>query len=149
MVLEALTAVGLAAAVVQFVDFTAKLISKGNKYYRSEDGALEEHKELRRAADNVNRLSERLTHSAEPYTQANNLQPEEQALKHVAQDCLDIAKELTAKLDDLKLEGGRQRWKSFRQALKSCWSKEKIEKMLQRLELARGNLILNLLVTGT
>ena len=39
MVLDPLTAIGLAGNIVQFVDFSSKIVGKANKIYESVDGA--------------------------------------------------------------------------------------------------------------
>ena len=159
MVLEAFAALSVASAVVQFVDFTSKVISKGNKYYNSPDGNLEENAELRDIAAKIRRLTGLLTKSAaprhDPYRESQaqdsliastRPEPEERALEGVVEECKKIAAELISALDKLKLHGSHKRWDSFRQALKSCWGKKAIEKMLERLRLAREDLVLHLLV---
>ena len=44
--MEALSAVSLASNIVQFLEFGLRVLSKGNKIYRSVDGALEENLDL-------------------------------------------------------------------------------------------------------
>ena len=72
MVLAALAALSVASSVVQFVDFSVKVISKGNKYYRSTDGALVENTELVATVETFRRLNDgsksryRLYHRQDP-----------------------------------------------------------------------------------
>ena len=163
--MEALAALSVASSVVQFVDFASKLVSKGNSYYRSTDGVEEEHAKLEGAAKNLSRISEdlndtlgRCSRSTDPLDgqpaiglivdaeKGSKPGPGEEALKQVAMDCQKIAVEFISILNKLKMHGPRKRWKSFRQALKSYWSKERIEAVLRRLQLAREDLVLHLLV---
>jgi hypothetical protein len=58
--LDPLTALGVASHIVQFVDFTVKLISKSHEIYNSTDGALIANKDLEAIAAHLNRLTERL-----------------------------------------------------------------------------------------
>ena len=58
IVLNALAALSVASSVVQFVDFSVKVISKGNKYYRSTDGALVENTELVATVETFRRLND-------------------------------------------------------------------------------------------
>ena len=58
--MDPLTALGLAANIVQFVDFTSKLISQSHEIYRSADGALEDHVALENVANNLSKLSDEL-----------------------------------------------------------------------------------------
>ena len=146
MVLEALGALSLASSIVQFVDFTSKLISKGNQFYKSNDGALEENNELQVIANNLGRLSKGLDEAARTYTASGPLNDEGIALQKVAVDCQKIAKDFSTALDELKVLGTQNRWKSFRKAVKLYWSKETIDNMLQRLQLARGDLVIHLYV---
>jgi hypothetical protein len=51
---------------------------------------------------------------------------DEQALEAICEGCISVSKELISKLEKLKIEDVRKHrvFKSFRQALKSVWSKE-------------------------
>ncbi|KAG8528473.1 uncharacterized protein KY384_007391 [Bacidia gigantensis] len=146
MVLEALAALSLATSVVQFVDFTSKLLSKGNKYYESPDGVLTENAELQGNVEHFKRLNIDLNNSLASVAAPHALDSAERALWTVTKECEKIAKEFCSTLDKLKLVGSRTRWRSFRQALKTLCSKERIQNMLQRLRSARENLIVHLLV---
>ncbi|KIW12470.1 hypothetical protein PV08_09747 [Exophiala spinifera] len=161
MVIPPLDALSIAAAVVQFVDFSCRIISKGNEYHKSIDGSLVENKELEVVAANIQDLSGRL-HSTlsskakralrknlngrTAQEQDQPLSYEEQALQAVVVDCQGFAAELLDALERLKLRGNSTRWKSFRQAFKTIWEKEKIEAMLTKLSQARQQLVVNLLV---
>ena len=53
MVLEELAALRLASFIVQFVNFTSKLVSNVNKRCKDKDGALAENAELQGIAENL------------------------------------------------------------------------------------------------
>ena len=146
MALEALASLSLASSIVQFVEFASRLISKGNKYYKSIDGTLEEHSRLKDISKSLHHLSLSLEKSAGPFDTVRNLSPDEQALNRVAIECRAIATEFSNIIDKLKLSDPRTRWKSFRQSVKSHWSKNEIQDMLQRLRLLREDLAIHLLV---
>jgi hypothetical protein len=162
MVVPPIDALSIAAAVVQFVDFSSRIISKGNEYHKSADGALVENKELEAVAANIEELSVRLHqslsskakralrknlgNSSNSQNQDQPLSYEEQALQTVVINCKMLAAELLDALEQLKLSGKGSRWKSFRQAFKTIWAKEKIEAMLAKLSQARQQLVVNLLV---
>ncbi|KAK0106604.1 hypothetical protein ONS96_004225 [Cadophora gregata f. sp. sojae] len=63
--MEALAALGVAAAVVQFLDFSSKLISKGQQLYHSKNGALIENTEMEEASRRLQGLTETLQTSEE------------------------------------------------------------------------------------
>lgn len=56
MVVPPLDALTLAAAVVQFVDFSSRIISKGNEYHKSADRALVENEEVEVVATNIQEI---------------------------------------------------------------------------------------------
>jgi hypothetical protein len=211
MVLEPISALGLAGNVIQFADFAGKLISKGNEYYKSVDGALVEHTELKVVGKRLADLSEGLetslqarrqqreaewllelsdaahpeleyTHSItiwrndagvqkvqklhssslkspEGYSRKKcvhckryleksvpALKESAPALEKVAEECKTIASEFISVLNKLQVSGAHPRWKSFRQAFKTIWSKDQIEHMMRRLDMAQKQLIIHLLV---
>jgi hypothetical protein len=63
--MEAIVGLSFAAAVVQFVDFSTKLVSKGQRYYQSADGALAENSEMEEASKQLQVLTEPLLGSQE------------------------------------------------------------------------------------
>src|ERR1700712_3244536 len=112
--MDALTALGLAANVIQFVDFAASILSKGNTIRKSADGALKENTQLRSISSRMQTLTADLERSIHnPFTQ------NDQALKAICSSCFEIATELNLKLSTLTARGGISRFKSYRQALKS------------------------------
>ncbi|KAH7395860.1 hypothetical protein BKA64DRAFT_71595 [Cadophora sp. MPI-SDFR-AT-0126] len=58
--MEALAALSVAAAVIQFLDFSSKLVSKGQQLHSSTNGALIENTELEEAARRLKGLTEPL-----------------------------------------------------------------------------------------
>jgi hypothetical protein len=58
--METLAAVGLAAAVVQFVEFSSSLISAANEVYSSQSGMIHEQANLEYVYGNLQEFSSRL-----------------------------------------------------------------------------------------
>ena len=155
MVIDPLSALGIAGNVIQFVDFASKLVSKGGQYYRSVDGALIQHTELSAATENFRRLSSGLATSLRLEQSMLNPRPgqpprkynlAEQGLWDANSECYTLAEELTKALQDLKVSGKHRRWESFRQAFRTLWSEEKIETLSKKLISAREQLMIHLLV---
>ena len=146
MMLDALAAVSLASAVVQFIQFTTKVASKGQEYHKSVDGAIKEHIELNEYLENFSRLSQRLTNATGPLPKTEALSDEEKALVSVAENCQASCHEIIELLRRLGKSHGKERFASFRLALKAVWSEKKIESSLQRLRIAREELCIHLLV---
>jgi N-terminal domain on NACHT_NTPase and P-loop NTPases len=146
MSLDPLSALSVASAVVQFIDFAKVLIEKGYEFYNSADGALAEHNELRLIAGKLDTLTQGLDRSWKSFDVDSPLLREEEGLKLVVRDCRKAARELSKALEELQLTNDRGLWKSFRQALKTIWSKEDIDSKMRTLQMAQDQMALHLLV---
>ena len=146
MVLDPGSALGLASNIFQVVDFSARLISKGNQYYKSINGQLLEHAELSTISRRLVELNSGLEQSVAAFYRHRDLSAQEHALKAVAGDCKDAAQGFLTVLRDFEVSGNHRAWKSFRQAFKTVWSKEKMEEMLSRLAELKQQVVLHLLV---
>jgi len=134
MVLDPISALSLAAAVVQFVDFSSKLVSKGYHLYHSVGGALPQNLELEAVASELSQLATRLRYH-DRSGDLTKLSKEEKSLDAMSEQCTNIADELLSRLEKLKVEKGAKHraWKSFRQALKSVWNKDELDELSERL----------------
>lgn len=128
--MEPFSALAVATSVVQFLDFSAKVISKGNQLRKSVTGALSENDEIEGLASRLQDLVKELRTS----TSSSQAQGD-QALQIIYGHSVKVADELVAELRKLKVPTGsrNRRWKSFRHALKTVWSKEKLEAMVKKL----------------
>ena len=142
--LDPFTSLSLASAVIQLVDFSSKLLSKGTELYRSI--ALSEHIELERIATDLNSLNANLLSTPlQPGSFAKPLSDDEEALKQLAARSKTISDELIAALQELKVRSPHQKWQSFQQALKSVRKKEKISALKKALDELQGNINARLL----
>ena len=136
--MEVVAAIGLAGNIIQFVDLCGKLISKTAEIYRSSVGALVENVNIETATDDLALLSTTLQDSANS--------ADDTALRELCQSCNIVAKKLLSALNKVKVQGKQQKWKSFRKALRSVWSKEDIALLEQRLARLRDELNLRVAV---
>ena len=140
--LDPLTALSVAGTIVQFIDFSTKLISKGNEIYYSADGTSIGNAELEVIANNLRELGARLQQVPHPGTAEN------EALRRLAKQCEIVAKELVLVLEKLKIRGTANRWwKSVQQAFKALLSKDEVDAILLRLVHFRDELNLHILVS--
>lgn len=137
--MEPLVAIGLVGNIVQFVDFTSKLVSKTVENYHSADGAFMENTDLETATNDLLALNERIRSN----TTIESTNP---ALASLCCSCCDVANELLTALTKLKVQGGKSKWKSFGKALRSVWSKEKVLGIEKRLSSFRDEINLHILV---
>ncbi|KAH0543092.1 hypothetical protein FGG08_002606 [Glutinoglossum americanum] len=136
--MEVLAAIGLAGNIIQFVDFGGKLISKTAEIQKSSTGALAENINIETATDDLALLSTKLHDSANSAGDT--------ALQELCQSCNAVATELLTVLDSIKVHGGQNKWKSFRKALRSVWSKEDIALLEKQLARFRDELNLRVAV---
>jgi hypothetical protein len=143
--MDPVSALSLAANVVQFVVWGQNIVSKGNQLYKSADGALAENVQLETASIRLQQLSGSVQGSlsqAQQGVPTGSLAQSDQALEKICEECVAMSKELVDKLEKLKVPEGHphKKWKSLRQALKSVWSKEKVEEISERLAALRTEL---------
>jgi hypothetical protein len=136
--MDPLSALSLAAALVQFVDFTSKIVSKGYHIYNTTDGAIPQNVALEFIVTDLQNLNARLKH----HGTLSCATKDEQALEDLSASCTILANELVDRLNKLKVAGDtkHRKWKSFRQALKTVWSKEELDAMANKLSEYRNQL---------
>jgi hypothetical protein len=144
--MDPLSALSIAASVIQFLDFGSKIVSKGVHLYKSSDGTLSEHVEIEMAANRLREMSENFKKSAR-YRQQSPCSENRSELDTICDSCAIVSEELIAKLNELKVPYGHRhrKWKSFRQALKTVWSREEVDNIAKRLAGFRSELEIHLL----
>ncbi|KAF2083669.1 hypothetical protein K490DRAFT_51088 [Saccharata proteae CBS 121410] len=126
MVLDAFAALGLAANIVQFVDFTHKLISEAKEIHSSVRGVSSRHLVLETIANELRLVTDRLD------------------LKTLSDQCKSIAHSLTEALKSLKSKSTHTPWSSFVQAMREARKSGTIQDIAKKLEKLQGSLMLNL-----
>lgn len=145
---EAVAAVGLAAAILQLADFSARCLVKGFEVYKSADGAAKGVADIIFVTDHMQRVCDELkTSQHEHAIQAtHDLSLAELALRELAETCSTLSLEFLAKLKTLKVEGRQSAWASLRKGLRTVWSKEKIDQMHAQLRDVQSQLHLRVLL---
>ena len=137
MALESLAALGVAANIIQFVEFGCKLFSESRELYKASDRLVEESAELEIISKALKRLSDDLIaipSSTTPQSQAEaNLLP-------LAKRCQAIADELLVAVNKLQANGGKGKWQCFRSALRRIWRSHEIDDMAKKLDSICGHL---------
>lgn len=145
LIMDPISVLSLAGTIVQFVDFSSKLVSKGYCIYQSVSGALPDNLELEAITTDLSLLNTRL----KTPKVSGCLTKAEQSLENLSQECANIADELLRRLEKLKVhtDAKYRKWSSFRQALKTVWNKEGVDEMPARLERLRAQLEFHILVS--
>jgi hypothetical protein len=150
MVLDPISAVGVAQAVLDFASFATKLISKPYDFHESTDGILAENREQKTIAANLERLTQDLDDSLQNFARSRRLSKSEIWLRSITVDCQKLASEMQAALVKLepRIEGKLSFIQSFRLALVEHWGKHKIERLQRSLVEARQQIMVHLLVVS-
>jgi hypothetical protein len=123
--MEPLVALSIATAVVQFIDFSAKLIHGAKEIHHSSSGLTEEDRSLEYVTAEMHKLSMRLAPSySGPETD------DERALRSLASECKDLA----AKIVKLYKGLAPKDPKSKRAAFSSAWRNKMNESTKRELE---------------
>jgi hypothetical protein len=145
--MDPLTALSLASSIVQFVDFGSELVAKGWRRYKSADGSLVEDVDTEMAVHHLVYLVSKLQNPSEsrlPDSEAG--QVEDQAFRALCTKCHSMGEELLSCLKAARVEGKHRKWKSFRQALRSVSTEEKLSKIEARLSALKDELEFHFLV---
>lgn len=136
-VMDALAAVGLVGNILQFIDFSSKLIARANQLYNSNEGALLENIDIEKTTNDLSVLSNKLM---------NNLSVESTALQNLSLSCNAIAATLLEKLQKMKVKGQPTRWKSMRKVISTAWNEKELLELERRLSRYREELNLRIVV---
>ncbi|KAI1370885.1 hypothetical protein F4677DRAFT_457542 [Hypoxylon crocopeplum] len=141
--MEAVAAVGLASNVLQFAEFTTKLIRISNELRHH--AASPENKDHQILATHLEALAQNISDSAKAISQTSTaVSPEEKALQPVAAGCCELAKSLLKRLETCGIQPGQNasRLQRVKKAFRAIWNKREIEEISNRLDSFRSELIL-------
>ncbi|PMD16751.1 hypothetical protein NA56DRAFT_632624 [Hyaloscypha hepaticicola] len=141
--LDPLTAIGLASAIVQFVDFSSKLVSETKELYHSAEGNSIQNEELQAVTEDLKRLCKNLS-SSQGRAPSAKPSTDELALLELSGSCKVVADELIAVLEKLRVKAADDKWGSFMMALRGAMKKEKIESIRARLDRIQSQLQIRL-----
>jgi hypothetical protein len=138
--MEAVAAVGLAGNIIQFIDFAAKVVTKGHRIYQSADGSLSEYNDLQLITSDLLVLQTKLERSQEQDSTPTSCNEDDEAIQKLAAASTKLAQQLLKRLNAVKAQGRFRRWKSLRQAVKHVCSKAEVDDMARRLSQFREEL---------
>ncbi|KAE9362558.1 hypothetical protein N431DRAFT_145544 [Stipitochalara longipes BDJ] len=145
--MDPVTALGVASAVVQLVDFTQALIRGTYEIYRSPSGKSDANVDLETITTSLKRLTDDLQLSLGEATISRKLSPGDVEIQNICKDCNVVATKLVSALDKLKAQKTQRLWDSFGVALRTVWSEEEVETLQAQLHNFRSQLSL-LIVTS-
>jgi hypothetical protein len=138
--MDALSALGLAGNIVQFVSFSHEIVSLGKEIYKSASGTRAESLELESIIQDLSAIHGSLRdswagragrHSTLPKTDSHSRQ--EATLVALIDQCDPIYTELKSVLEKLHVQGEHRKWKSFSAAVKFLWKEDEIKDLEKRI----------------
>ncbi|KAJ8111143.1 hypothetical protein ONZ43_g5693 [Nemania bipapillata] len=127
------SALSCAAAVLQFVDFSAKLVGSAYEIYTSGSDTLQENIEIEKVTTHLRELSERVEASL-LYQDRDNVSQDVKAIADLAQRIQALSKELVEILDSMKMDRTARfkSWEAFQKAFRASFKTEKIRALQSR-----------------
>jgi hypothetical protein len=151
VLMDPVTAFGLAASVAQFVSFTSDLISKSNEIYASARGATSKILTLESVYVRLKNLIPSLELPPEKKSALLAARGSSRFVDNVleihslSQQCRKDCERLLVVLDKLQVgNGSKNRWQSFKLALKTIWKGNEITELEQRLHNVQATLTLQI-----
>ncbi|KAK4160799.1 hypothetical protein QBC43DRAFT_324981 [Cladorrhinum sp. PSN259] len=105
--MDPLSALGVAAAVVQFTDFGARLVADSIAVYRSPDGQIPQHLKLGEISQDLAKLTRNIHDKSKTLEHSESgrvLRPTEQILSRLCEKCQDVNHELNNVLRHLQVD---------------------------------------------
>lgn len=135
--MDPLTALSVAGTIVQFADFGTKLLSEGCAMYKSSIGVLSTNQELDLVTSDlravIGKLEKLFQWQFVSISPTGEEQEDFNMVEKICDDATKLAEEIVVRVNELKVKGRKYRkWKSFRQAIKSAWTREEISSLVKR-----------------
>ncbi|KAF2103047.1 hypothetical protein NA57DRAFT_72032 [Rhizodiscina lignyota] len=146
MVLDPLSAFALAGTIVQFIDFTSKVAAGTHEIYKSREGSLVKHENLKRMTADLATLSKTLRDGSSKVL-GSKFTANDQSIATIAQRCEEDANLLLTELQEIQAQPQLRILRSFQKAVRATFKQAKIQECRRRLNEYRSQLGLNLVAS--
>ncbi|KAE9371246.1 hypothetical protein N431DRAFT_558808 [Stipitochalara longipes BDJ] len=146
LMLDPLTTISLAGNVVQFVDFSGKIISKTRELIKSSHGSTQDAYDAEIVVRDLSRLSEKLKDGVRA-AGAVARTDDDKALEDLCNGCIALSGRMIQRLEKLKVREGTGKRRAFLYALKGVWSQKDLEAEEARLATYRSQLEFHILTS--
>jgi hypothetical protein len=127
--MDPVTAVGLAASLVTFIDFSWGLVLGSYRVHNSTTGTTAENAHISTVISDLQEVTEGL------YCDFKAGSKHEKALYKLSKDCLNLSRDLLKILEKLRVKEGDSKW----QSLKTTWASMRKEKAVASVEKRLGD----------
>ncbi|KAH9215480.1 hypothetical protein DL95DRAFT_500507, partial [Leptodontidium sp. 2 PMI_412] len=136
--MDPITAVGFAASILTFIDFSYQIVRGTYEVIKS--GSTAENAHVSVVTADLDKFTKELSQRPPGYSK------HEEALNTLATECQGVSDELRKLLDRVKTKAGSSKWKSITVALHSMWKKGEITELDNRLGKYRSEVLLRLVL---
>jgi hypothetical protein len=136
--MDPVTAVGFAASIINFVDFSWSLIKGSYEVYESATGTTTDHTRISTVLEDLDTITKSLQ------SDVKGSSPHLTELKKLAVECAEVSQELSTILKDLKRKEGNKAWRSLEAKWKSMRKEKEVASIEQRLNTYRLQLLMRL-----
>jgi hypothetical protein len=143
---ETLAAIALAGNIVQFLDFSVKLLKQSHEIYTSARGASDDLVNAEISIEDLVQATQRLQTSLHPPETSKVLTAADASLDRLRERCFDTGQDFLDLLDKLTIKGHRTRWKSIKLALAKEWKDGTFKELERRLAGLRDEMHLHVTV---
>jgi hypothetical protein len=149
--MDPITAFSIAGTVVQFVDFSCKILTTTKELYKSSSGTVSLFQNFELVATDLCQLSQRLSNFKHKMTSggegcSSQSVEADNTLYRLCAESSAISSELLTRFNKLRVQGNSTKFKSFSKAVKSVFSESDIQETMRRLSEVRAAIQMHLLV---
>jgi len=144
--MDPLTALSVASSVVQLVDFSLGIVKKGIEIHHSADGSLEQNSRIETSTTDLQNLLQRLT-TVNPVAGDTPDDSDQDDMKRIYEGCRIVGEKLLARLEKIKLQQNKGKFRSAIAAFQSVWMEDEILEMKGVLEQYRQEINCYVLVS--
>lgn len=144
--MDPVTIIAVTCNAIQLAEVGIKVLSKSKEVYTSMSGTLAENSVLETVTDDLQRLTIKVTSTIDSGDVPTVYTEDDLATLELCEACASSSQELLDALDKLKMKGDFTRWRCLRKAVKSMWTKEKVNAMEAKLSSLRNQLNTRILV---
>ena len=136
--MDPITAVGFAASIVTFIDFSHKIICDTSEVLNT--GVTAENAHVSAVVNDLREATRGLSNQLPGYSKHDD------ALNTLATECQNICDELCELLEKVKVKVGSSRWQSVRIALRSMRKGGEVAHLEERVGKCRSQILLRLVL---
>jgi uncharacterized protein Yka (UPF0111/DUF47 family) len=144
--MDPLSALSVASAVIQIVDFSTKVIARTKEVYDSPDGTTEQTMLLENATANLDDLLQGLRKSRRTIDAFDPKSPDGRLLQ-LAKDSNEVATSISEAIDHVKRRSDGSERTALGQGLRSVLDQKKLSALTERLDQIRKQVDTTLLIS--